>query len=140
MTATASTIYWNATAASTVATCVVTRPRHTPGIKLTQDQRNAKSDQHKFGLCCDCDTGLDDRADFIVGKHAHIAFHRFLCNDCSAYYTEACTALRVRRFLAKNDDHVVVFDPPETDAAKGGDDDHVVVNDPPETDADKGSD
>lgn len=99
-----SRITMTTTAAATVAPCVVTRPRHTPGIKLTQDQRNAKSDQHKFGLCCDCDAGLDDRADFIVGKHAHIAFHRFLCNDCSAYYAEACTALRVQRFLAKNDD------------------------------------
>lgn len=100
------------TAAATVAPCVVTRPRHTPGIKLTQDQRNAKSDQHKFGLCCDCDAGLDDRADFVVGKHTHIAFHRFLCNDCSAYYAEACTALRVQRFLAKNDDR-------EGDCVKG---------------------
>ena len=119
MTTTASTIYWNATAASTVTTCVVTRPRHTPGIKLTQDQRDVKSDQHKFGLCCDCDAGLDDRADFIIGKHA--THTRLLCNDCSAYYTEACTALRVRRFLAKIDDHVVVIDPPETDADKGDD-------------------
>ena len=97
MTTTASTIYWNATAASTVAPCVVTRPRHTPGIKLTQDQRDAKSEQHKFGLCCDCDAGLDDRADFVLRKHF---FTRLLCNDCSAYYTEACTALRVRRLLA----------------------------------------
>ena len=112
-----STNYWNATAASTVATCVVTRPRHTPGIKLTQDQRDVKSDQHKFGLCCDCDAGLDDRADFIVGKHA--THTRLLCNDCSAYYTEACTALRVRRFLAKNDDSDAVIDPPEQEPEKG---------------------
>lgn len=66
---------------------------------LTHDERNAKSDQHKFGLCCDCDAGLDDRADFIIGNHA--TYTRLLCNDCSAYYAEACTALRVRRFLAK---------------------------------------
>jgi hypothetical protein len=34
-----------------------------------------------------------------MGKHA--THTRFLCNDCSAYYAEACTALRVRRFLSK---------------------------------------
>ena len=94
---------------------------HEPGFKLTQEERMKKFDKHKFGLCVSCDAGLDDRADFIVGKHAHIAFHRFLCNDCSAYYTEACTALRVRRFLAKINDSDAVIDPPETDADKGTD-------------------
>jgi hypothetical protein len=34
-----------------------------------------------------------------MGKHA--THTRFLCNDCSAYYAEACTALRVQRFLSK---------------------------------------
>ena len=112
MTAT-STNYWNATAASTVATCVVARPRHTPGIKLTHEECIAKNDQHKFGLCCDCDAGLDDRADFVLRKHF---FTRLLCNDCSAYYTEACTALRVRRLLAKMNDC-------DTDCNKGGGED-----------------
>ena len=112
-TTTLSTNYWNATAASTVAPCVVTRPRHTPGIKLTQDQRDAKNDQHKFGLCCDCDAGLDDRADFVLRKHF---FTRLLCNDCSAYYAEACTALRVRRLLAKMNEC-------EGDSNKGGGED-----------------
>ena len=81
---------------------VATRPRHTPGIKLTHDQRNAKSEQHNFGLCCDCDAGLDDRTDFIIGNND--THTRFLCNDCSAYYIESCTALRVRRFITKIDD------------------------------------
>ena len=116
MTAT-STNYWNATAASTVAACVVTRPRHIPGVKLSIEERNVKSDQHKFGLCCDCDAGLDDRADFIIGNHA--TYTRLLCNDCSAYYAEACTALRVRRFLAKIDDSDSVFDPPDSEPEKG---------------------
>jgi hypothetical protein len=110
---TLSTNYWNATAASTVAPCVVTRPRHTPGIKLTQDQRDAKSEQHKFGLCCDCDAGLDDRADFVLRKHF---ISRLVCNDCSEYYTDACTALRVRRLLAKMNDC-------EVDSNKGGGED-----------------
>jgi hypothetical protein len=96
---TLSTIYWNANAASTVAPSVVTRHRHTPGVKLTHEERMVKSDQHKFGLCSDCDAGLDDRADFVVGKHA--TYTRLLCNDCSAYNAQACTALRVQAFLTK---------------------------------------
>jgi len=104
---TLSTIYWNANAAATVAPSVVTRPRHTPGVKLTHEERMVKSDQHKFGLCSDCDAGLDDRADFVVGKHA--TYTRLLCNDCSAYYAQACTALRVQRFL-KSIDGVDVCD------------------------------
>jgi hypothetical protein len=79
MTAT-STNYWNATAASTVATCVVGRPRHTPGIKLTHEQRDAKSEQHKFGLCHKCDAGIDDRADFIICKYP--TYVRIVCSDC----------------------------------------------------------
>ena len=130
MTTTASTIYWNATAASIVAPCVVTRPRHTPGIKLTHEERCVKNDQHKFGLCCDCDAGLDDRADFVLRKHF---FTRLLCNDCSAYYTEACTALRVRRLLAainhpevctalRDRRLLAVIDDSEGDSNKGGED------------------
>ena len=80
MTAISSTTYWNATAASTVATCVVTRPRHTPGVKLTQDQRDAKREQHKFGLCHKCDAGIDDRADFIICKYA--TYVRIVCGSC----------------------------------------------------------
>jgi hypothetical protein len=97
---TAATNYWTATAsATTAAACFVPRPRHTPGVKLSFEERKQKSVQHKFGLCFDCDAGLDDRADFIVGKNA--TYTRLLCNDCSAYYAEACTALRVQRFLSK---------------------------------------
>lgn len=95
MTSAASTNYWNYTA---YATCG--KVRHIPGIKLSQEQRNQKSYQYKFGLCCDCDSGLDVRTDFIIGKNTT----RLLCNGCSAYYADACTALRVRRFLTKIDD------------------------------------
>ena len=109
MTTAASTNYWNSTASATYG-----KVRHTPGVKLSHEQRNQKSDQHKFGLCCDCDTGLDDRADFIIGKNTT----RLLCNGCSAYYAEACTALRVRRFLAKIDD-TNVCDHPDSEPEKG---------------------
>jgi hypothetical protein len=97
-----ATKYWAATAAATSASPYDPPVKHLPGVKLSIEERNRKSDQHQFGLCCDCDAGLDDRADFIIGNHA--TYTRLLCNDCSAYYAEACTALRARRFLCKIDD------------------------------------
>ena len=56
-------------------------PKHTPGFKLTEDERSKKHNMHKFGLCCDCDAGLDDRADFICERNG------LMCNACSEYYT-----------------------------------------------------
>jgi hypothetical protein len=74
---TTATNYWTATA---TATAVVPAEKHTPGFKLTEEERSKKHDQHKYGLCCDCDTGLDDRADFICVKNG------LMCNACDAYY------------------------------------------------------
>jgi len=99
---TTATTYWTATAAATSTTLYAPPVKHLPGVKLSIEERNQKSDQHQFGLCGDCDAGLDDRADFIIGNHA--TYTRLLCNNCSAYYAEARTALRVRRFLRSIDD------------------------------------
>ena len=42
--------------------------------------RDAKWVQHKFGLCCDCDAGLDDESDFsLVSVNVDILFR---CIDC----------------------------------------------------------
>ena len=75
-TTTPATNYWTAT-----ATTVMAAEKHTPGFKLTEEERAKKHDQHKFGLCCDCDAGLDDRADFICDVSG------LMCNACQAYYT-----------------------------------------------------
>jgi hypothetical protein len=84
-TTTTATNYWTATAAATAATAAAAM---TPVIKLTPDERAVKSDEHKFGLCCSCDAGLDDRADFEVDNRASGGF-ALMCHACVAYYTGA---------------------------------------------------
>jgi hypothetical protein len=79
MTTATATNYWTATAAAAAMT---------PVIKLTPDDRAAKSDEHQFGLCCSCDAGLDDRADFHVDYRASGGF-ALMCHACAAYYTGA---------------------------------------------------
>ena len=76
--------YWTATA---TATAVVPSTEHVPGFKLTSEQRDIKSDEHKYGLCCSCDAGLDDRADFVCQskKDGELSL---MCNACSDYYIE----------------------------------------------------
>jgi len=60
--------------------------KHTPGFKLTEEERSKKHDNHKFGLCRDCDSGLDDRADFICSILPNGGM-RLICNACNDYYT-----------------------------------------------------
>jgi hypothetical protein len=45
--------------------------------------RTAEWDKHKFGLCDDCDYGLDDESDFVVHERMN-GESVLLCNDCSA--------------------------------------------------------
>lgn len=64
-----------------------TQPKHIPGFKLTEEQRTKKHDLHKFGLCCSCDAGLDDRADFVCDPRSPGGF-ALMCNDCFEYYNK----------------------------------------------------
>ena len=75
-------MYWTA-----IAHAVSRTPAPTTEKKLTSEERNAKSDEHKFGLCPSCDSGLDDRADFMVINLANKkeAF-ALLCTPC--YYNQ----------------------------------------------------
>jgi hypothetical protein len=45
--------------------------------------RTAEWVKHKFGLCDDCDYGLDDESDFVVHERMN-GESVFLCNECSA--------------------------------------------------------
>jgi len=78
----ATTNYWTATAAA-----VFPLKKHQPGFTLTPEQRSIKMDNHKYGLCCSCDAGLDDRADFICDTRIHSDF-ALMCNDCHDYYMQ----------------------------------------------------
>ena len=83
-----TTDYWTATATATATTGAYVFPlKHKPGFRLTAEERDKKSDQYQFGLCCDCDAGLDDRADFIVCDPAE-GDCVLMCNACHEYYTE----------------------------------------------------
>lgn len=78
-TTTPATNYWTATATAT--TVMAPAKKHTPGFKLTEEERSKKHDLHKYGLCRSCDNGLDDRADFMCD------FGGLMCNACCEYYT-----------------------------------------------------
>lgn len=84
-----STDYWTSIAAAAAAAPAAasahaaTTPA-APRIRLSQFERDEKSSQHKFGICCSCDAGLDDRADFAITVVADGIKVR--CNDCESYY------------------------------------------------------
>jgi hypothetical protein len=83
-----STDYWTSTAAAAAAAPAAAAHAATtpaaPRIRLSQIEREEKSSQHKFGICCSCDAGLDDRADFAITVVADGIKVR--CNDCECYY------------------------------------------------------
>ena len=58
---------------------------HTPFMNLTEEQRDKKSVQFTFGLCSDCDAGLDDESEFVCETRPNGAFV-LTCNACSDYY------------------------------------------------------
>ena len=84
---TTATNYWTATATAATTATSVFPVKHQPGFKLTEEERDAKIDEHQFGLCCSCDAGLDDRADFVCHskKEGHLTL---MCNACHDYYTD----------------------------------------------------
>lgn len=58
---------------------------HTPFMNLTEEERVKKSVQFTFGLCSDCDAGLDDESEFVCETRPNGAFV-LTCNACSDYY------------------------------------------------------
>jgi hypothetical protein len=42
----------------------------------------SKWDEHKFGLCCECEVGLDDECDFVVTGNANQDDTVLMCYGC----------------------------------------------------------
>ena len=59
---------------------------HVPFMNLTKEQRAEKSKNFKFGLCCDCDAGLDDKSDFV--RETRISGDVKMCNACNNYHMD----------------------------------------------------
>lgn len=73
-----STDYWTSIAVAATPAA--------PRIRLSPEERRLKSDQHHFGLCCLCDAGIDDRADFVCSVQSDGRF-TICCNNCDIYYS-----------------------------------------------------
>ncbi len=56
---------------------------HVPHMNLTKEQRAEKSKNFKFGLCCDCDYGLQDELEFVCQSRR---------NGCATIYAKMCNA------------------------------------------------
>jgi len=50
-----------------------------------------KWSEHRFGLCCECECGLDDEADFIITGNANDDDTVLMCYSCFTAITEGPT-------------------------------------------------
>ena len=87
MTTTAATNYWNLTAQSVF-------PRDDEEYDAACDEVAALTmewSQHRFGLCCECECGLDDEADFVITGNANQDDTSLMCSACFTTLTEGPT-------------------------------------------------
>lgn len=60
-----------------------------PFMNLTKEQRDAKSAEFKFGLCSNCDAGLDDKSEFVCEpRGGPTGSFVITCNACYAYHQQ----------------------------------------------------
>jgi hypothetical protein len=61
---------------------------HVPHMNLTKEERAEKSKNFKFGLCCDCDYGLDDKIEFVCQSRRNgcATIYANICNACYNYH------------------------------------------------------
>lgn len=78
--------------------CAVSK--HTPGIKLTQEERAKKVVNHKHGLCCSCDNGLDCYTQFIYYDHPTDLYALGMCIPCYRYYRSTGTDFDFDKWLS----------------------------------------
>jgi len=58
-----------------------------PFMNLTKEERAEKSKKFKFGLCCDCDYGLEDEVEFVRCSDAANS-GAVMCNECHYYHMD----------------------------------------------------
>ena len=73
--------------ATAAVSSLETNNTHKPGFKLTQDERAKKFDEHNYGVCVSCDTGLDVHDDFICDPRLPGGF-ALMCTACIDYYNK----------------------------------------------------
>jgi hypothetical protein len=63
---------------------------HVPHMNLTKEQRAEKSKNFKFGLCCDCDYGLQDELEFVCQSRRNgcATIYAKMCNACYNYHMD----------------------------------------------------
>jgi hypothetical protein len=61
---------------------------HVPYMNLTKEQRAEKSNLFQFGLCSDCDAGLDDRSEFVCEPSRPTGAFVMRCEACHDYYQQ----------------------------------------------------
>jgi hypothetical protein len=103
-----STTYWTSTAFAVDTTTTTTNAKtiasSTCSVKWIgedtpydcrrwdddEDTDNDESSNHKFGLCCTCKKGLDDRADFVCNNNTRQdgGFY-MLCTQCHEDFNNA---------------------------------------------------
>ena len=81
--ATTSQDYWTATAGF-VALFATEESVHCEEVSAL----TSKWDQHKFGLCCECDCGLDDEADFVITGNVNDDDIVLMCYTCFTNLTQ----------------------------------------------------
>ena len=59
---------------------------HVPHMNLTKEQRAEKSKNFNFGLCCECDYGLQDELEFVCRSGANGGAK--MCNACHNYHMD----------------------------------------------------
>lgn len=52
-----------------------------PTLREICEQREQKAANHEFGLCCDCEVGIDHREDFFVDNRDWSGTYQ-ICNAC----------------------------------------------------------
>ena len=73
--------------------------KHIPGIKLTDKERADKCAKYKFGLCCSCDAGFDQRCEYIHYPHPSGIYSVCMCVGCIGYYAETGQLFDFDKFL-----------------------------------------